>query len=199
MFVQVIRAKVRDADQFARMQDRWDQELRPGAKGWLGVTSGVSADGTAVIAVRFEDEAAAKANSDRPEQGEFFAEAGKNFDGEPTFANSSDTEVIGDPSDDAGFVQVMIYDVHDRKKLEELEAKVMPELMKARPDVLGQLRVWDGSRAIDFLYFTSEAEAREGEKKLGSDPEMQKQMEEFMALGSEPTFIDLPNPILRSA
>jgi hypothetical protein len=71
--------------------------------------------------------------------------------------------------------------------------------MKARPDVLGQLRVWDGNRAIDFLYFTSEAEAREGEKKLGSDPELQKQMEEFMALGGEPTFIDLPDPILRSA
>lgn len=199
MFVQVIRAKTSDADSVARMQERWDQELRPGAKGWLGLTSGVAADGTVVIAVRFEDEAAAKANSDRPEQGAFFEEARKNFEGEPSFVNSSDTDVVGNPSDDAGFVQVMTYDVHDRKKLEELEAKVMPDLMKARPDVLGQYRVWDGKTAIDFLYFTSEAEAREGEKKMGSDPQMQKQMEEFMALGTEPAFIDLPSPILRSA
>jgi hypothetical protein len=199
MFVQVIRAKTNDADGVARMQERWDQELRPGAKGWLGLTSGVSPDGTVVIAVRFEDEAAAKANSDRPEQGAFFEEARKNFDGEPTFVNSTDTDVIGNPSDGAGFVQVMTYDVKDRKQLEELEAKVMPELMAKRPDISGQLRVWDGNTAIDFIYFDSEAEAREGEKKMGEDPEMQKQMEQFMALGGEPTFIDLPNPILRSA
>ena len=199
MFAQVIRAKTSSPESFRQMQDKWDKELRPGAKGWLGMTSGVAADGTVIIAVRFEDEAAAQANSDRPEQGEFFAEASKNFDGEPTFVNSSDTEVLGNPSDDAGFVQVMIYDVHDRKKLEELEAKFMPELMKARPDVLGSLRVWDGATAIDFLYFTTEAEAREGEKKLESDPALQKQMAEFMALGGEPTFIDITDPILRSA
>ena len=199
MFVQVIRAKTGDAEGVARMQERWDQELRPGAKGWLGLTSGVAPDGTVVIAVRFEDEAAAKANSDRPEQGAFFQEASKNFDGEPTFVNSSDTDVLGNPSDDAGFVQVMSYDVNDRKKLEELEARVMPDLMASRPDILGNFRVWDGNTVIDFLYFTSEAEAREGEKKMGSDPEMQKQMEEFMALGTEPSFIDLPHPILRSA
>ena len=199
MFAQVIQAKTSSPEDFARMQDQWDKELKPGAKGFLGMTGGVSPDGTVVIAVRFESEADAQANSERPEQGAFFAEASKNFDGEPTFVNSSDTDILGNPSDAAGFVQVMTYDVHDRKKLEELEAKVIPELMKARPEVLGQFRVWDGNTAIDFLYFSSEAEAREGEKKMGSDPEMQKQMEEFMALGTEPTFIDLPNPILRSA
>jgi hypothetical protein len=199
MFAQVIQAKTSNPEGFRQMQEKWDKDVRPGAKGWVGMTGGVSPDGTLVICVRFESEEAATANSERPEQSAFFEEAKKNFDGEPTFVNSSDTDVQGDPSDDAGFVQVMSYDVHDRTKLEELEAKVIPELMKARPDVLGQLRVWDGSRAIDFLYFTSEAEAREGEKKLGSDPELQKQMEAFMALGGEPTFIDLPDPILRSA
>ncbi len=199
MFVQVIRAKTSDADGVARMQERWDQELRPGAKGWVGLTSGVSPDGTVVIAVRFEDEAAAKANSDRPEQGAFFQEVSKNFDGEPTFVDSTDTAVFEHPSDDAGFVQVMIYDVNDRQKLEQLEAEFMQDLAKKRPDVLGQFRVWDGSKAIDFLYFTSEAAAREGERKMGEDPELQKQMEQFMALGGEPTFIDLTDPILRSA
>jgi hypothetical protein len=198
MFVQVIRAKVRDADEFARMQERWDQELRPGAKGWLGITSGVSPDGTAVIAVRFESEAAAQANSDRPEQGAFFGEASKNFDGEPTFVNSSDVVTIGSPSDDAGFVQVMIVKVKDRKAMEALEDELMPDLMKQRPDLLGALRVWDGSTSIDFNYFVSEAEAREGEKKM--EGEMAEQMQQFMAQADgEPTFIDLPNPILRSA
>ena len=199
MFAQVIQAKTSSPEDFARMQDRWDEELKPGAKGFLGMTGGVSPDGTVVIAVRFESEADAQANSDRPEQGEFFAETSKNFDGEPTFVNSSDVQVIGNPSDDAGFVQVMRSEIYDRKKLEEVEAQMMPEMFKSRPDILGALRVWDGSTAIDFLYFTSEAEAREGEKKMESDPTAQKMMAEFGNLGGEPTFIDLPNPILRSA
>jgi hypothetical protein len=199
MFAQVIQAKTSKPEDFARMQDRWDKELRPGAKGWVGLTSGVANDGTVLLCVRFESEEAAKANSERPEQGEFFAEASKNFDGEPSFINSSDVQVVGNPSDDAGFVQVMIYKVKDRGALEALEDKVMPELMKGRPDLLGALRVWDGNTVVDLNYFTSEAEAREGEKKMASG-DMAEMLQEFMAQAEgEPTFIDLPNPILRSA
>jgi hypothetical protein len=198
MFAQVIQAKTSNPEDVARMQDRWDKELKAGAKGFIGMTGGVSPDGTVVLAVRFESEADAQANSDRPEQGEFFAEASKNFDGEPTFVNSSDVQIIGNPSDDAGFVQVMKVKVKDRQAMEDLEAKLMPDLMKQRPDLLGALRVWDGSTSIDFNYFTSEAEARDGEKKMDAD--MGEQMQQFMALADgEPTFIDLPNPILRSA
>ena len=199
MFAQVIQGKTSDAEGFRRQMDRWEQDLKPGAKGFVGSTGGIAPDGTVIAVIRFESEEAANANSARPEQGAWFEELRKYYDGEPTFVNSSDTDVLGSPSDDAGFVQVMIYDVHDRKKLEALEAKVMPGLMASRPDLSGSLRVWDGKTAFDFLYFSSEAEAREGEKKMGSDPEMQKQMEEFMALGTEPTFIDLTDPILRSA
>ena len=198
MFAQVIQAKTSSPEDFVRMQDRWDKELKPGAKGYLGMTSGVAPDGTLVIVVRFESEADAQANSDRPEQGEFFADASKTFEGEPTFVNSTDVQVIGNPSDDAGFVQVMKVKVKDRKAMEDLEAKIMPVLMEQRPDLLGALRVWDGSTSIDFNYFTSEAEAREGEKKM--DGELSSEMQQFMALADgEPTFIDLPNPILRSA
>ena len=199
MFAQVIQAKTSNPDGFSQMQEKWEKELRPGAKGWVGTTGGVAEDGTVILCVRFESEEAAKANSDRPEQGAFFEEMKKHIDGEPTFVNSSDTAVLEHPSDKAGFVQVMTYEVNDRQKLEQLEAEFMPGLVKNRPDLLGQFRVWDGNTAIDFLYFTSEAEAREGEKTMGADPEMQKQLEQFMALGGEPTFIDLPNPILRSA
>ena len=198
MFAQVIEGKTKDPDGFFAMQDRWDKELKPGAKGFLGMTGGVAADGTVVIVVRFESEADAQANSDRPEQGAFYEEARKNFDGEPTFVNSSDVHILGNPSDDAGFVQVMKVKVKDRKAMEALEEKLMPGLMKQRPDLLGALRVWDGSTSIDFNYFTSESEARQGEKKM--DAEMADEMQQFMSMAEgEPTFIDLPNPHLRSA
>lgn len=198
MFAQVIQGKTSDAEGFLGQMDRWEQELKPGAKGFVGSTGGVAPDGTVIAVVRFESEEAAKANSDRPEQGAWFEELSKYYDGEPTFINSGDITTMGNPSDEAGFVQVMKIKVKDRKAVEDLEAKLMPDLMAQRPDLLGALRVWDGSTSIDFNYFSSQADAREGEKKM--DAEMGEQMQQFMALSDgEPTFIDLPNPILRSA
>ena len=198
MFVQVIQGRTGNPEGFRDMQDRWDKDLRPAATGWQGLTAGVAPDGTVLLVVRFESEQAAQANSARPEQGEFFAEASKNFEGEPSFINSTDTQVVGNPSDDAGFVQAMIYKVKDRRALEALEERVMPQLMADRPDLLGALRVWDGDTVIDVNYFTSEAEARAGEKKM--DAELADLFQEFMAQADgAPTFIDLPDPILRSA
>ncbi|MEY2568042.1 MAG: hypothetical protein QOE35_2571 [Actinomycetota bacterium] len=197
MFVQVIQGKTNDAEGFQRHIDTWETELKPGSKGWLGTTGGIASDGTTVSIVRFESEDAAKANSDRPEQGAWFEQLSKYYDGAPTFRNSTDTDTVGAPSDDAGFVQVMIYEVKDRPALEAFEAKVMPELMASRPDISGSFRVWDGSTAIDAIYFESEAKAREAEKKMAT--EMAEQMQQLNALAGEPTFIDLPNPILRSA
>jgi hypothetical protein len=199
MFVQVIQGKVNDAEGFARQIDRWTEELQPGAKGFLGSTGGVAADGTAFAIVRFESEADAEANAARPEQGAWFNEVAKYYEGEPTFRNSSDAvEFLGGGSDDAGFVQVMIYEVTDRPGLEKLDAQFMDQLPKVRPDLLGAIRVWDGNTAVDVNYFTSEAEARENEKKM--DEQMKADMEQFGAvMGGEPTFIDLPDPVLRSA
>jgi hypothetical protein len=48
------------------------------------------------------------------------------------------------------------------------------------------------------MYFTSEAEAREGERKE-PPPELQAQMEEMNKLNiGEPEFFDLKQPILSS-
>jgi hypothetical protein len=74
MFAQIIVGKTRDGAAMQATAERWDAELRPGAKGILGVTSGVADDGTAFTIVRFDSEADAKANSARPEQGRFWQE-----------------------------------------------------------------------------------------------------------------------------
>src|SRR5438067_3720357 len=103
MFVQVIQGKLKDADLLRRQLDRWRQEIKPGAKGYLGSTGGVTADGTSIAVVRFESEAAARANSERPEQGAWWNEMEKGFDGTPAFRESGDTELLFDGgSNDAG-------------------------------------------------------------------------------------------------
>ena len=74
MFVQVIEGRVADRDALRRQMDRWMSELRPGATGFLGSTAGVTDDGYAIAFARFESAAAAEANSERPEQGRWWAE-----------------------------------------------------------------------------------------------------------------------------
>ena len=92
MFIQVIQGDVRDADQLHRQLERWRTEIKPGARGYLGSTGGVTADGRGITLVRFESEAAARANSERPEQGAWWNEAVKAFDGEVTFHDCRDVD-----------------------------------------------------------------------------------------------------------
>ena len=65
MFVQIINGRVKDADEVRRHDERWRKEVMPGAKGFLGSTVGVTDDNQFLAFVRFSDEAAARANSNR--------------------------------------------------------------------------------------------------------------------------------------
>ena len=82
MFVQIIQGKTSDPDGLQAAIDRWIQELAPGAIGWLGITGGTTEDGRTIAVVRFESEEAARRNSERSEQDQWWAETAKLFDGE---------------------------------------------------------------------------------------------------------------------
>jgi hypothetical protein len=198
MFVQVIKGRTTDPAALRSVADRWDDEVRPGAIGYLGTTAGIADDGTFIAFARFTDEAAARANGERDEQSAWWAEMSKHFDGEPSFRESSDVSMLlGGGSDKAGFVQVMEGQVTDRAKVEAVETpELLEQLQAARPDLLGGIRVWfaDGSYA-EAAYFTSEADARKGE----ASDEFAGPGEDFAALFGEITFTDLREPILRSA
>jgi hypothetical protein len=196
MFIQVIQGRTEDADALRAQMDRWEQELAPGAPGYVGTTAGVAEDGTVVIFARFDSEKAARANSDRPEQAAWWAETEKLFKGEVTFRDCSDIELTqGGGSDEAGFVQVMQGRAKDRERLQALEAEFMPRMSELRPDVIGTVRAWDGDLFTEAIYFTSEEEARQGEAKMSED---EAGMAEFGALVEDMTYIDLKDPWLRS-
>jgi hypothetical protein len=196
MFVQLIEGKVSDPAAVRAQVDRWVDELAPGATGWLGTTAGVTPDGQMVAIVRFEDEAAARRNSDRPEQGAWWAEMAKLIDGDATFRNSERVlvDVRGNP-EEAGFVQVMQGASTDPERGWKLMEEDDTDWTAFRPDIIGSVNIGhpDGRWSM-VNYFTSEAEAREGEKKEPT-PEMQQMMEELMSLSAgEPTFFDIPDP-----
>ena len=197
MFVQVIEGQVADAERLRQQMDRWNEELRPGAAGFLGTTGGVTDDGRGVFLARFDSAAEAKANSDRPEQGKWWAETASCFDGEVTFTDSEDVEMfLAGGSDDAGFVQVMKSSGVDRDKVHEMDRQFEEVAAQWRPDLIGSTRVWTGpDRCIDVAYFTSETAAREGEQKA-PPPELADQSVEFEAMIANTEFLDLRQPWL---
>jgi hypothetical protein len=201
MFAQVIQGRTSDAEGLRAAVDRWAQELAPGAVGWLGSTLGVTDDGRAVAVARFESAEAADRNSQRPEQSRWWEDTQRLFNGEVTFHDSEDVsvELTGDP-DQAGFVQVMQGQVTDPERAKEVMAQFPREDMAAfRPDVLGTVMITqDDGRWTQVIYFTSEAEAREGERKE-PPPEFRAFMEELSKLSvGEPAFVDLRRPALHS-
>jgi hypothetical protein len=200
MFVQVIEAKTSDPEGMRKQFDKWVAELQPGAKGYVGTTAGIAADGRLVAFARFESEAAARANSERPEQGAWWAETEKLLDGPAQFSESSDVEnFLAGGSDDAGFVQVMKVAGVDRVKVKEGDAQFEPLAPTLRPDLIGGLRVWTGPDSmIEANYFTSEAEARAGENQP-PPPEFAEGFADFMAMMSKAEFIDFTDPYLHSA
>jgi hypothetical protein len=196
MFVQVIQGRVADPARVKAALERWAEELAPGAEGWLGTTAGVTEDGRFIAAARFESEEAARRNSDRPDQDRWWSETSRLFDGEPTFLDSSDVTVDtnGDPAT-AGFVQVMQGRTSDPERARRLMAEDSTDWSAFRPDMLGSVAVGhDGGAYTMVMWFTSEAEAREGERKE-PPPELKAQMEEMGALSvGEPDFFDLKDP-----
>lgn len=196
MFVQVIEGRTSDPAALRERGEQWQQELRPGATGYLGITAGTTDDGRAITIARFEDEASARANSERPEQSAWWEGTAQLYDGEPTFTESSDvTEWLGGGSDDAGFVQVMKSTGVDRAQVEKMDA-AFDSYKHLRPDLLGGLRIWTGKDScIDVAYFTSEAEARVGEK-AEMPPELMEMMGDGAGMG-ETDYLDLTDPQLK--
>jgi hypothetical protein len=201
MFVQVISGKVTDLDAFERLGERWQQELAPGAVGYLGVTEGTTDDGRFLVAARFESAEAAAKNSTRPEQGEWFAEMEKIVE-DVTFHDCSRIETLfGGGKDNAGFVQVMRGQVKDKAKADEMftHASDAEKVLGAvRPDVIGEVIAIhdDDDGYTDIVYFTSESDARSAEQRE-MPADAQAMMQEFESALEVSEYFDLKRITLR--
>jgi hypothetical protein len=195
MFIQVISGTARDADALARQFDKWMTDLRPGAIGFLGATSGFTDDGKFLTAARFESADAAQRNSDRPEQGAWWSETQQHAS-DVVFDNCSRVETLfGGGNDDAKFVQVMRGRVKDRAKADAMLSRneeAEATMQAARPDVIGEvIAVHDGGEGFtDIVYFTSEADARAGEVREMDDA-AKAMMAEFDAALEVTDYFDL--------
>ena len=200
MFIQVITGTTSDPEAFTRRGETWNHEIRPGATGFLGSTSGVTDDGRFIVIARFESEEAAHANNDRPEQGAWWAETEKLVDSSE-FRDSVDVVTfLGGGNDTAGFVQVLRGTVNDAEKRAARRA-TMGEFEKvmhdARPDVIGEVIAIHGDGTYtDAVYFTSQAEARANESKP-MPPEAEAMMGDLMSAVTVDEYYDLTAPDIR--
>lgn len=193
MFIQLIEGKVADKELYTRQLEQWRQEIKPSARGYLGATGGFTADGRAIAMVRFESEEAARANSERAEQGAWWNEMAKAFDGEPTFHDCRDVDtLLGGGSNDAGFVQIIQGRAKDKAAMRGMTKTFETQLPEQRPDLLGIVVAWhadgDGNDFTEAAYFTSEADARKNEAATSEDEGQNPWLE---LLDGPPSFSDL--------
>jgi hypothetical protein len=196
MYMQIIQGKIRDAKAARATMDRWLTELQPGAKGWLGGTYGVTEDGTLVACVRFTDHQAADANAARPEQSAWWKEMERHFAGPVTFHDCDDvTVLLGGGSDEAQFVQVIQAKVTDPTRFRTLMEQSSEMLATQRPDLLGAtIAIDDDGLVTETIAFTSEAAAREAEKRP-----MPAEAQEVMSLLQDVHYLDLHEPWFATA
>lgn len=199
MFIQVIRGSVADPDELQAMLDRWVNDLAPGAEGWLGTTSGMTDDGMFVGMARFTSEPAARRNSERPEQHQWWMDTVHLFGSDVAFFDCRyAVPVLRGGSDCAGFVQVMQGHTSETERLVELERGSADVLRECRPDIIGGLVALHGDGGFTkSIYFTSEADARAAERR-GPPPELREAIDELMSLIDRPAFFDLTEPLLWS-
>lgn len=193
MFVQVIRGRATDRERLQEQWQKWTEQVKPASVGYLGSTAGITTAGDFLAVARFESEEAARRNSDRPEQGQWWSETEQYLES-PTFQDCTRVEEwMGGGSDDAGFVQVI-------QGTSEQDEDMTPEdeerTRQTRPDLIGGISAQhaDGKTWTTVAYFTDEVAAREGENK----EDFQQAMQES---GNNPdlnTYFDLSSPWLDS-
>lgn len=200
MFIQAVQGRVRDEAGVRRCMEQWQRDLMPGAKGFLGATSGFGDDGTFVTLARFQDEKSARTNSDRAEQGSWWEEFTSYFDGDVSVLDCTHVEQwLGGGSDDAGFVQIMEGHSRDVSRLNGLMQQHGDRIRQLRPEIIGALFADDGrDHYVEAVYFNSEREAREHEKMEIPD-DLRSIFDEEMSLMGEVSYLDLHQPMLMSA
>ena len=196
MFAQVIQGRATDPAGLRKQWDRWVEDIKPGAQGFLGSTGGITPDGEFITIARFESEEAARANSDRPEQGAWWEETSQYIES-PMFHDCREVDQFGQGgSNDAGFVQVIQGKVTDIQAARDLDKRMEPQMKDMRPDVIGGINAWhpENGRFTTVIYFTSEAEARAKEKEM-NEAGGSEYMREMQAISDgEPKFLDITEP-----
>jgi hypothetical protein len=197
VFIRIMRGRVVDGARTRFELARWRQELSAGTPGWQRLTAGVTDDGEAVAVFRYDSEAAARRSGERPQQVAWRASVERQLAGPAVWYDCPVVNVMkaGDEAD-AGFVQVMQGRLVDPVRLAAMRAEVERTLRARAPHVLGVsvAEHADGVGFTEVTYFTSEREARAGERQMPVEMAVQLGTVRSYMEGLE--FLELREPVL---
>jgi len=199
MFVWVLEAKAADPGEVGRQLGRWTSEFGE-TRGYLGATGGVTDDSRFLLFVRWESEDAGNELLMRPEHLAWYDEFQRSFDGAVEFAETGDvTTYLAGGSDAAGFVQAIKISGVDRQRVDAADREFEEIASHVRPDLIGGIRVRTAPDGfVEANYFTSEHDARAGEKE-DPPPELVEGLEDFMAMMKDGEYFDFTEPFIHSA
>ena len=157
-------------------------------------------DGQFVGVVRFESREAAARNSLRPEQGAWWEEVSRCFDGEVTFHDCDDAIMMLDGgSDDAGVRAGDPGPSRGPGAFPGFMSQPMDALHEARPEIIGgTIAIDEDGWFTETMSFRSEAEARKGEAMEMPD-EVAEPFNREMEQVQDMRFLDLHHPSFATA
>lgn len=193
MFIQVVQGRATDVAGWRKGMESWIENVKPAAKGYLGSTAGIRDDGSFMVIARFESEELAEENNNVPEQTKWYEEYSSYWT-DVTFTNCTKVvEWLGGGSNDAGFVQAIQGKLDDPQKMIDEMTSNEDTMREERPDVIGGVIALHGDGGFtNTVYFTSEAEARVGEKKEDARARRDSAWEQIQDI----SFFDITEPIL---
>jgi hypothetical protein len=200
VFIRILRGQVDDGAAALAEVARWRRELGAGVLGWQRLTAGVGDGGELVLAVRYDSEAAARRDRDRPELAAWQASAERHLVGPARWHDCPVVHTMKDgDAGQAGFVRVVEGRLADPVRLAAMRAEVERTLRDRAPHVLGVIVAEhaDGTGFTELTYLTSEREARAADRQMPVEMAVQLGTVRSYVEGLEE--VELRTPLLSSA
>jgi hypothetical protein len=200
VFIRILRGQVDDGAAALAEVARWRRELGAGVLGWQRLTAGVGDGGELVLAVRYDTEATARRDRDRPELAAWQASAERHLVGPARWHDCPVVHTMKDgDAGQAGFVRVVEGRLADPVRLAAMRAEVERTLRDRAPHVLGVIVAEhaDGTGFTELTYLTSEREARAADRQMPVEMAVQLGTVRSYVEGLEE--VELRTPLLSSA
>jgi hypothetical protein len=169
VFIRILRGQAVDGAATLAEIDRWRHELGARVLGWQRLTAGVGDGGELVLALRYDTEAAARRDRDRPELAAWQSAAERHLAGPGRWYDCPvvHTMKAGDAGQ-AGFLRVVQGRLADPVRLAAMRAEVERTLRDRAPHVLGVTVAEhaDGIGFTELTYLTSERETRAADRQM---------------------------------
>jgi hypothetical protein len=200
VFIRILRGQAFDGAATRAELGRWRQELGGGALGWQRLTAGIGEGGELVLVLRYDTEATARRDRERPELAAWQAGAERHLVGPGQWYDCPVVHTMKDgDAGQAGFVRVVQGRLADPVRLAAMRAEVERTLRDRAPHVLGVTVAEhaDGTGFTELTYLTSERETRAADREMPVEMAVQLGTVRSYVEGLEE--VELRKPLLSSS